>query len=591
MKKYLALLLTLCIGFSVALTGCSGGAKVKEIPDQSYAVVGNGGTAVQQGEYIYFVNGYNEIADEEGDTNVDNEVVRGGIYRAKLDVENGKTLTSTANADDYGDEDKFFADPYLGYYGTYKTFAPSSDKLPESNGDASDYSGFVMNTVKDYAEKELAQIKVEPIVNKKVSNGGNVGGGLFVLDGWIYFTTPDNHENREGVVQYERVCFMRAKLDGSNLQTLYTSKSTEVKPGFGYYRYNGVTYVVIHDVSDDTKTLDTLYSVACVGNKAGEAKVLQEDVKSALFPTKPVWYNGISENSTEDFVYYTYDVTSEDPVSTGNIMVRMRPDGSNGQKFHSGDTTVTLKKVLNGHLYYEEANHDKTTSIVSTDLAALPVDGVEEDRMVAKTTVYSDIAKLSNIFIGNEVVAVSGTTDKKVASVETYLIATLNGNTVKITDKDESALTLLQGVTAFVQTTFENHFVYQTAAAGATQVYMADIVTENQTPVTLTKHNATTDKFLPVDVAAGYLFYVSDVVDVISREDIANKTYKTIANYTLVRRLGVDSDIEWLMAEFAESDVPEAEKDEDGDGQPDKDPDEEEESSSEGQTDEPHNHE
>ena len=74
----LILVFVLCL---LTLVGC--GVNLK-MPDAESAVTGNGGLAVQKGEYIYFVNGYQKATDlKDGQNNGGNKY--SAIYRTKLE--------------------------------------------------------------------------------------------------------------------------------------------------------------------------------------------------------------------------------------------------------------------------------------------------------------------------------------------------------------------------------------------------------------------------------------------------------------------------------------------------------------------------
>ena len=54
-----------CMFCLLALAGCANGI---ELPNTNAGVTGNGGLAVQKGEYLYFVNGYTAVSDmKDGD--------------------------------------------------------------------------------------------------------------------------------------------------------------------------------------------------------------------------------------------------------------------------------------------------------------------------------------------------------------------------------------------------------------------------------------------------------------------------------------------------------------------------------------------
>lgn len=52
-------------------------------------------------------------------------------------------------------------------------------------------------------------------------------------------------------------------------------------------------------------------------------------------PTKPVYYDGISENTVYDFIYFERAATKDDVTQSGEILEFVRPDGSSRTVFEA----------------------------------------------------------------------------------------------------------------------------------------------------------------------------------------------------------------------------------------------------------------
>ncbi len=80
----LAVVLVLMLAFS--LMGCESYSqdKLSTVGDAGAAVVSNGGLAVQQGDYLYFVNGYSGYLTDKGKDNWFGNVVKGAIVRVSI---------------------------------------------------------------------------------------------------------------------------------------------------------------------------------------------------------------------------------------------------------------------------------------------------------------------------------------------------------------------------------------------------------------------------------------------------------------------------------------------------------------------------
>lgn len=157
MKKTLAFLscLLLCICF--VLTGCSHLA----MPASDAKILGNGGSVVQKGEYIYFANaytGYASLGDE-----ISNKTGKAGVYGLyRVKSENGKLER--------------------------------------------DEHGMVKN----------AELIVSKVVGFEYSN-------LYIVGDYLYFSSPNMHKTSSNDNKYDLISIFKVKLDGTGLKELYTT--------------------------------------------------------------------------------------------------------------------------------------------------------------------------------------------------------------------------------------------------------------------------------------------------------------------------------------------------------------------------------
>ncbi len=174
------LVLVLCL---LALVGC--GINM-DLPSTDAAVTGNGGLAVKKGEYIYFVNGYQNATDlKSGDNKGGNKY--SAIYRTKL--ENGE----------------------LKY---------------NENG-----------------ELENCEIIIDKICGFEKT-------ALYIFDDCIYYATPNTEKvisDDKLSNNFELTDFYRAKLDGTNRTHLYKTTRTSNNTDFAFYKVNQEIHLVIYD--------------------------------------------------------------------------------------------------------------------------------------------------------------------------------------------------------------------------------------------------------------------------------------------------------------------------------------------------------
>jgi len=190
MKKFLrTLVLVICV-CAALLCGC-GKQGLKDNPATDAAIVGNGGYAVQKGDYLYYVNGYlsdykTKLSDYRKH-NVFGKVTYGAVYRTKL--VNGRV--------------------------------------------EKDEKGFLTTT--------------ECVVPKVV---GFENGGFYIVGDYIYYGTPYMQKNADGVLQNDRVSFNRIKIDGTGNKEVYVSGEDMSSIEWKVYNYDNKAYLV---VQEDTK--------------------------------------------------------------------------------------------------------------------------------------------------------------------------------------------------------------------------------------------------------------------------------------------------------------------------------------------------
>lgn len=173
MKKFAYVLVLMLLSCTMIFAGC--GAKgFKNNPNASDLVLGNGGLVVQQGEYLYFANGYDTYS------NASKDMVKGGLYRTKLD---GQYFASLDEHDYLTNAEKvsgrlvgyefggiYLFDGYV-YYAT-----PNMEKDKEGN------------TLRDYVD--FYRVKVNGTDEKRIytSDGSMTNGkwGMVKVDSTLY---------------------------------------------------------------------------------------------------------------------------------------------------------------------------------------------------------------------------------------------------------------------------------------------------------------------------------------------------------------------------------------------------------------------
>ncbi len=304
MNKKLLVLITLLIAVAVLFCACGENYDFGPVAGENYsdkAVVGNGGMAVVQGNYLYFINGVSTY----GSDNTFGKVVKGAIMRHTLD-ENGNIV-----------------------------------------GDA------------------------VTVVPKKVFSS-SVNAGIYVYGEWIYYVTPSNATNSEGVKQTGYIEFFRTKTDGTSTQMVLRLNGNSAEYAFSR---DALCYY-----------LDgTLYSVKLDGKF--ENKVLAEEVTSYLFPRETEYNPADTAKDGDEYVYYTK--ASEVETESNNELWIASMDGSVNEKvidklsYFSAEEkakyenlnspeeypdytkvyTVAIKNYVDGVLYYSKTYTENGTAV------------------------------------------------------------------------------------------------------------------------------------------------------------------------------------------------------------------------------------
>ena len=348
-KKILATIIAVLL-MCAPLTACGESFKndaVEGVQDTSYVVVSNGGSAVQYGNYVYYINGYRGYEDSDGSENYWGNVVKGGLYRAELNAGSDVSFDYTTAFGVSVSGLKTFDGAYnvdTNYdFVTKKNTVVTGYEKDEDGNIEYDEDGNAIEITEDVTESVSYRI-----ASKTIGTSGYSNGGIFIYDDYVYYATPSNKQNRQGEFETTKTMFFRTKLDGTGTKRLYTSENDTAAADYAFYKQDGKVYLTVLDGT-------SIISVRVGDKKVERVTEIATDVTDALFPVRDVYYNGIDTNQAEDFIYYTRDITEDDRIRSGNIVVAMRPSGEERAEIISNGNTVTLKNVDGGYLFYEDA--------------------------------------------------------------------------------------------------------------------------------------------------------------------------------------------------------------------------------------------
>ena len=486
-KKLFAIIATLAISV-IALFGCSGDhykkVELDGVQNTDYTVVGNGGSAVQYGNYVYFLNGTRGYEDTEGTANVFGEVVKGAVYRAELLGENQDG-----------------------------TFVVKRDTVTEL--------GVKSHKDTDYKRDEVDVIDVECVAPKTVGTASYKEGGIFIYDDCLYYASPNNLKSKTGEVQYKKTDFFRMTLDGKSTKKIYTTTSDSDSAPYAFYSVGDKVYLTVLDGTD----LITVRTSKKNG-KVEDTVKLAEDVTDAVMPVKPVYYKGIDENTVYDFVYYKRSATDDDTLPGGDVLEFVRPDGESESYIFEADgySTYTLETVRDGYLFYRKPDN-YVNKLFATNLHdALKANDAKyaaaesnADKQNVEKSVFAD-STLDNLdvypFVQNyefgkanvtNVVSVLATTKASSGSSSSGSTSTVTA-TLYVDGQNKGEVATGTAIT--VDTVYENYLFFTVDST----LKKLDLAAGADVTAVTVAENVSTGTY-GASVAGGYLIYFGKVSD------------------------------------------------------------------------------
>ncbi len=371
--------------------------------DENSVVYSNGGTVVEYDGYVYFINGIPTYTDDSGETNKEGNVIKGGLYRAKLVPDHGTVAEEAAleknlvngeidnNADNLGSVLDFEYEKWnyidLGEY-TIGTEDGSEEALVMGED-----GKLHQNIVPINGERSEYRIAVEPVVNKKIGTSGYNRGGFWIYDGYIFFASPENGHNSSGDVDYNRDAFYCYDLNGGSLTKIRSATEVNASIPYSFYKYGDSVYLVTYEsyyasADDEKKEIKTNYilSTAIKNGKAGETKEIVTGASGVYFTDRTTYDPKAATNTAEDYVYYTRTIDTDGFTSGSTTIEMIAPDGTTladkiGREDKATEETasiiasstsgnVQIEGVAGGYLYYRMPGNDGKTRLEYTNLFA-----------------------------------------------------------------------------------------------------------------------------------------------------------------------------------------------------------------------------
>lgn len=163
------------------------------------------------------------------------------------------------------------------------------------------------------------------VVVPKIIYNSSTKGGFAIYGEWIYYATPNNDRNKNGVASTTDTDFMRTKIDGSVTQRIGKIGTRSAEYLFTptrilYYTSNTLSFIDFSGMKTD-KSFDN--------GKGAYEGTLAENVSSV------VW------NMQSEAVYYTQTITGENSYKNYNELCAINVNGENRRVLATEDTFVT----------------------------------------------------------------------------------------------------------------------------------------------------------------------------------------------------------------------------------------------------------
>jgi len=227
---------------------------VRTVPTTITSVSGNGGAAVMVGQYLYFTSGFISMHELEYRQNDYNRVRRpnggdGAIWRVRMD--NGLPVYDNSHLE------------------AWEHFRNGTEQQFEYWDNASD-----LRLCQDREKGSPLELIVPKVAGWEET-------ALWVVNGTLIYTSPNNQRNRHGQLRRERTDFFRVDLDGRNHRRIYTTRNdnvpradfTVVYGGDGTSRIHQNVYLMILD-GEQLNRVDM----------RGRVHTVAEDVTSVVLP-------------------------------------------------------------------------------------------------------------------------------------------------------------------------------------------------------------------------------------------------------------------------------------------------------------------
>ena len=322
--KFVIVLVALLMCATVVFAACNNN-QFKPVEKPSQATVDakdNGGAAVEYGEWLYYVNGYQSSAS--ADNTYTNDVVDapriGSVVRIKLD-ELEKIFE--LNDKDYADDEDF-------------------DNAAEA--------------IADYVRKNAQT--VIPKIYYSANSTSTQFTGIFIFNNRIYVTTPNDALTANGDPLTDQLVLMSFDLGGGDARSHFTFTSNDAQIWLAEVNGKVIATYLMNDILHTLDVESGKDEVVCLAND--ELPDIDNKVSS------------VNWDVTSNSVFFIDKFGSLCKLTVGkvNYDVICANDSYKNHDDHieAGSLTYTIKSVNKGIVYYTVKDSDDNTVVGDTIL-------------------------------------------------------------------------------------------------------------------------------------------------------------------------------------------------------------------------------
>ncbi|MGN1060800.1 MAG: hypothetical protein ACI4QN_03620 [Candidatus Coproplasma sp.] len=237
-----------------------------------------------------------------------------------------------------------------------------------TNTQDNSFGSVVKGSVQRIAKSDLAAndyTNTTTIVPSVIYSGNN-NAGLYIYNGYLYYTTPSTQKNTNGEVLNSNLDFKRTKLDGTDTTKGYIWQSSDNAVDYRFVEVDGVVYI-LYAMSENLygSSMTNIHSVNC---ETGVNTLLAYGVADYAFDT---------ENLENPYVYYTMSVPEAMGSSSTlnyNQLYRVRADVTESPREYD---------------FSEVEDYDAETDPVYINLGDFVLDGIGKMRANSGLTQFN----------------------------------------------------------------------------------------------------------------------------------------------------------------------------------------------------------